>query len=154
MKKLIFAYIFLIIAIIIAAVLKSGNITPNPNSSPSITINNKKINLILAKTQSEKEIGLSNKQNLDKDTGMLFIFAKKDYPSFWMRNMKFPIDIIFIDDNKIVDMYQNAQPAKNETNAPVYKPKNKANYVLEMNANTARENNFKIGDKVSINIPK
>ena len=97
--------------------------------------------------------GLSGRNNLAKDTGMLFTFSEKGIYSFWMRDMKFPIDILFISDDKIVDFVVNApKPAKDQlpSSLPVYKSSEPANIVLEINANEIEKNKFKKGDKVTL----
>ena len=115
------------------------------------TTGSKTYHLIVARTDAEKQLGLSGRTSLDKDTGMLFPFDRKDYYPFWMIQMRFPIDIIYIDDNKVVDIIPNAPipQTNNPADLPIYKPKAPANYVLEINANQAKDNNIKGGDSVS-----
>jgi uncharacterized membrane protein (UPF0127 family) len=68
-----------------------------------------------------------------------------------MKNMKFPIDIIFIQNNKIVDVFQNV-PVSTNDNLPVYTTKTKANKVLEINASLAKKYNIKIGTEVRLDL--
>lgn len=152
MKKILIIYVVLILAVLLLASMRSGwdfgSILSFKGSSAQIK--NTKFNLILAKTDKDRMLGLSGRKNLATNTGMLFMFDKKDYYPFWMKDMKFPIDIIYIDNDKIVDIINNA-PApkdKNIASLPVYKPKNAANYVLEINAGLSSKNKFSIGDKV------
>lgn len=115
------------------------------------SVNNNTFNLTLAKSQKEKEIGLSEKKSLDQNSAMLFVFEKPDFYSFWMRNMKFPIDIIFIRENKIVSIYKNAQPPTGNINSSslvIYKPEEPADKVLEINAGLSEKNNIKKGDEI------
>jgi len=64
----------------------------------------------IADTLGERERGLSGKQSLGDDKGMLFIFEEETLPGFWMKDMKFPIDILWIDENKkIVGIEKNMQ---------------------------------------------
>ncbi len=100
-------------------------------------------NLLLAKTAKEKEIGLSNTKSLPKDTGMLFEFEKADYYSFWMKDMKFPIDIIFIKDNKIVTIYNEVKPPTNNKELAIYQPLEPANKVLEISSGLSKQYGFK-----------
>lgn len=136
---------------------KNGNISIfNSNilpftKTPTATINNKKFTLLVAKSAKDKEIGLSEKTSIPDDTGMLFPFGKADYHSFWMKNMKFPIDIIYINKNRIVTIYQNVQPPKErEESLPIFKPEEPADTVLEINAGLSKKYNLKKGDNVKI----
>ncbi|HYM65544.1 MAG TPA: DUF192 domain-containing protein [Candidatus Sulfotelmatobacter sp.] len=145
---------FLILAIFVLLVLfflNSG--AEKQNNKPTITILNKTFVLDVAKTADEKEIGLAKYDKLPADMAMLFPFSGYGYYHFWMKDMKFPIDIIFIKDNKIVDIFVNVpNPSPQNENLQIYTPKTKSNYVLEINANVSKRYNFKIGDTVKISL--
>ena len=109
-----------------------------------------KINVELAKTQQEIIKGLMYREHLDKDSGMLFVFPDEDYRSFWMKNTLIPLDMIFIAGNgTIVDINKNFQPCKTDY-CPSYRSKERAMYVLEVNAGFAEENNINEGGFVLI----
>lgn len=114
--------------------------------TPTIKINNHTFSLILAKDEKDKQIGLSKYDKIDKDKGMLFIFDKTDFYPFWMKDMKFPIDIIFINGNKIVTIYAEVPTAKG--NLVLYTPTEPADRVLEVKAQTSTKYNFRVGDTV------
>ncbi|MBP7832809.1 MAG: DUF192 domain-containing protein [Candidatus Levybacteria bacterium] len=157
MKKVLIFYGILVIAIIIFALSRGFNLInfslpgTNNSSTPTAKIGNKTYTVVLAKTDKEKEQGLSGKNNLPANTGYLFVFAEKGNYGFWMNGMKFPIDIVFINDNKVVDVVENA-PAPSTGQAPatlpIYKPSEPVNYVLEIAANEVSKNNIKKGDTV------
>lgn len=120
-----------------------------PKKTPTATINNHAFNLEIAKTPEEKEIGLSTKESLDQDSGIYFPFEKPSYYRFWMRDMKFPIDIIFIRNGRIVTIHKNVNPPTNPNETlPIYSPTEPADAVLEINAGLSDEYNFKVGDVV------
>lgn len=152
MKKIIFLFIILIgmlFGIYFTQNSKNGNIFMN--NAPKATINNQTFNIVIAKDSKEKEIGLSDKKDLADNEGMLFLFETSDYYSFWMKNMKFPIDIIFIKDDKIINIYENAQPPKSPNDdIPIYQPKSPADKVLEINAGLSSKYSFKEGDVVKL----
>lgn len=153
MKKILLVYVVLIIAVVMLAMLRGNfSFSFNPFKKSTVSINNKTFSVQLAKSEKEKMTGLSGRSSLDQNSGMLFIFTKKDQYAFWMRNMKFPIDIIFIDDDKVVDVIQNASvpTTKNVALLPIYKSNFPANYILEINAGLAQKNQIKTGDKVTI----
>lgn len=122
------------------------------NKKTEVTINNETFKVEIADTDSEKQIGLSKKNKLGENDGMLFIFPKPDYYSFWMRDMKFPIDIIYIKGNRVTYVVPNA-PAPSETNGNlrIYQPKIESDKVLEINAGLAEKYDIKEGTEVNIN---
>ena len=100
----------------------------------------------LALTAKEQEQGLSGRKNLEKDAVMLFIFAKPSKNFFWMKDMNFPIDIIWIDQNFLVVYVQkNALPSSYPNS---FGPGVDNSYVLEVSAGFSDKNNLKIGDSV------
>jgi uncharacterized membrane protein (UPF0127 family) len=120
--------------------------------TPKAVVNNYSFHLEIAKTQKEKEIGLSKYNNIANDFGMLFPFEKADYYAFWMKDMKFPIDIIFIRNNKIVTIFKNVPaPKSNNQSPPIYKPSELSDTVLEINAGLSEKYNFQKNQVVKIN---
>ena len=134
--------------ILLLALISFIYITPK---TPIAKINGHVFSLYLAKTPEEQEIGLAKYNKIEQNQGMLFLFAKTDNYSFWMKNMKFPIDIIFIENNKVVDVFQNV-PVSTNDNLPVYTTKTKTNKVLEINASLAKKYNIKIGTEVRLDL--
>src|SRR5258708_4958367 len=97
MTKVLLAFASLIAVIIAFAFYQKMTL-------PFAKIQNHEFQLIIAKTEEQKQIGLSKNTKLDQNQAMLFIFDKPDYYRFWMKDMKFPIDIIFIKDNIILKL--------------------------------------------------
>lgn len=93
--------------------------------------------------------GLSNRDSLCADCGMLFIFPDKQIRKFVMRNMKFPLDIIFILDNKIINIAENLAP-EGASPINIYASTVPVNNVLEITAGYAQKNGIKVGDTVNI----
>ncbi len=110
-------------------------------------INEKGTNLILAElaiTKEEKERGLMFRKTLGTNSGMLFIFEKPSYLSFWMKNTYLPLGIVFIDENlRVIDVFY-PEPL---STVPVG-PSSKALYVLEVLKSTSMKLNIKKGDRV------
>lgn len=148
MKKL-----FIILPVLIGLLIIIIYAPDVKKNKPSVTINEKVFVVDVAKTNEQKAKGLSIYDKLPLGKGMIFIFKTPDYYAFWMKGMKFPIDIIYIKKNKIVDIYENIQPPKTDNEQlPIIKPKETSDMVLEINANLSSKYNFKIGDFVKINL--
>lgn len=127
-----------------------------------ITLSNKKdystINLLIAEnkietelvfSQEAKSLGLSFREGLGDSKGMLFVFDGIDYyPSFVMREMNFPLDIIFIKDAVVKKIFHNLEPeGKIVLNSYSYGP---ADMVLELPGNYSRNNNIVEGSEILI----
>jgi uncharacterized membrane protein (UPF0127 family) len=94
--------------------------------------------------------GLSGRESLAGDEGMLFVFEKPDIYPFWMKDMKFALDIIWIKDKHIVNLTKNAEPPTTAGKIMTYTPNAEAELVLEVNAGFCQENNVIIGDEIQI----
>lgn len=113
-----------------------------------IKINGAEIKVEVAKTSAEYYQGLSGRDDLCQNCGMLFVFADKTERTFVMRGMLFPIDIIWIDGEKIVKIDKDLPPpVSNSGDGGEYKSGQPVNYVLEVKSGFCRENKVKIGDK-------
>lgn len=125
----------------------------NIKTEGTVTINSHDIKLMIARTDKEQHQGLSDRDSLPQDTGMLFIFPTADYHLFWMRHMKFPLDIIYINGNKIVDVMENVKnPSYSVENPPILRPKAPNDNVLEVNAGVVKKDGIKVGDTVTFKL--
>jgi uncharacterized membrane protein (UPF0127 family) len=112
-----------------------------------IILNGTLVSCEIADTNEKKKKGLSGRAELKDGNGMLFIFHISKRYAFWMRDMNFPIDIIWLDkDFKIVYIKENATP---ESYPKLFKSENLAQYVLEVPAFFARNNGTRVGDVAS-----
>ena len=128
------------------------NINPSSSiQSPSVIIKDHVIEVEIADEFNEWSQGLSNREFMEENKGMLFVFPGKQIRRFWMKDMNFPLDIVWLDDNKIIKIDQNAQP---EGNSPTrrYSSPMPINYVLEVNAGWCNQNNIKVGNIAEFNL--
>ena len=137
-----------IIVVIIITFLTLNYFLPK---NPQAEIKGHTFSLYIAKTTSEQEIGLAKYKTIGMSQGMLFLFAKSDYYSFWMKGMHFPIDIIFINGNKVIDIFPAVPIATNDA-LPTYTTKGKADKVLEINSGLTKNYKIKIGDRVNLSL--
>jgi len=119
------------------------------NSTAQIVIAGTVLTVELALTPSAQEKGLSGQSSLPKDHGMLFVFSHEDYWSFWMSDMKFPLDIIWFNSaHKVVWTEPNLQPCSPSI-CTIITPEGQAMYVLEVNAGFVSANHIEIGTMFS-----
>jgi uncharacterized membrane protein (UPF0127 family) len=117
-----------------------------------VTIDKQTFHVEVAKDEKTRQIGLSEKKSLADNGGMLFVFDAPALHPFWMRGMDFPIDMIFIHNNKIVAIYSTVQPIKDTENGPLYGADVLSDRVLEIKAGMAKKYLFNKGDTVSITL--
>ena len=115
----------------------------------SLTVGNHHLIVEIASNPKQWEVGLSHHTALSPNAGMYFQFPHKHIPLFWMKAMTFPIDIIWIEDDVIVDFTLNA-PVPTGSNLPTYSPRQPINRVLEINAGYVEKLGLKIGDTVQL----
>ncbi len=95
--------------------------------------------------------GLSGREQLEENQGMLFVYPRPEKPLFWMKDMNFSLDFVWINDFKVVGLSENI-PHPEANNGETYRlrPENPANMVLEINAGEIAKNGLKIGDSIKI----
>jgi hypothetical protein len=121
---------------------KEGELKLYKSQSDSLII---KLDIEIADTDYDIQTGLMYRSSMTDDRGMLFVFPTMSQRYFYMRNTKFPLDLIFVDDNNlIVNFQENAKPF-DETSIPSEVP---AKYVLEVNAGLAEKWLLEIGDRM------
>jgi hypothetical protein len=147
-KKIILLAIILVVIFLISIFF----FTARPAAAPLqaiVEINSRIIDVEIASTPREFYRGLSGREALCPNCGMLFVFPDKKERGFVMREMNFPLDIIFIADSRIIKIAEKLPPAgKNPTE--VYRSGAPADQVLEVNAGYADKYDFKIGDAVRV----
>ncbi len=111
-----------------------------------INVSEKILNLKIeeVRTQAEQNLGLSGRESLGKDEGMLFIFSPPELTGFWMKDMNFALDIIWLDENyKVLGIEKSVGP---ETYPKIFMAPAPVSYVLEVNAGYTTRQNISVGD--------
>jgi uncharacterized membrane protein (UPF0127 family) len=136
--------ILLVSLIIIAFVFFYFNNNNSVADKPILKINNESIDLIVADDQQEREKGLGDRESMPNDTAMLFVFEQPDIYEFWMKDMKFPLDIVWLNENReVIHIKENAQP---DSYPESFVPPQKALYVIELNAGLVSKYGIKVGN--------
>jgi uncharacterized protein len=146
-KKIIFVLLGFFIFLISLYFVFKKDINSEPDAY--VKINGTILEVETAKTNKEHYMGLSNRDEIKDDWGMLFIFENKEERSFVMRDMMFSLDIVFISEDTIVTVYKNT-PFSRESQNILYKSLVPVDKVLELKGGLFDYYNFKIGDKVEI----
>jgi uncharacterized membrane protein (UPF0127 family) len=102
----------------------------------------------------DRMMGLMFRPSLPEDHAMLFVFERPDFHGIWMKNCKFPIDIVWLDESRrVVHVAEKVPPCKTKE-CPSYLPLQKASYVVEMNAGQARREKVVVGASVTFELPR
>jgi uncharacterized membrane protein (UPF0127 family) len=121
---------------------KEGELT----FTDSLGVLKAKIDLEIADTEYDRQLGLMNRKVMKENEGMLFIFSRPDYQSFWMRNTLISLDMIFVNDRKqIVTIHKNTKILADES----YSSSQPALYVVEVIAGFTDKHNIQIGDRIN-----
>ena len=132
-----------------ATILLAFYFTFNPLETKTATINDTILEVEIAEKMIQQQKGLSGRKELEENKGMLFVYEEPHIPSFWMKDMNFPIDIIWInEDNKIIGIEKNVNP---DTYPQTFTPPDPVLSVLEVNAGWSDAYNIEIGDSININ---
>ena len=117
--------------------------------APAVVVGDVRILVEISDSPAERTKGLSGKEFLPTGSGMLFIFPMREVHRFWMPDMNFPIDIIWIVDNKIVGIEHEVTNIFDQEKPVFYLPSQAVDYVLEVNSGFARTQGLLVGDNVS-----
>lgn len=109
-------------------------------------IGSRMFTLEIARTEDQQQTGLMRRDSMPADHGMIFVFGDDQVRNFWMKNTRFPLDIVFADARgKIVSVHQMA--AFDESNTSSDSP---ARYAIELNKGLAADVGVKPGDMLEI----
>jgi len=132
---------------------KSPGDAAKTNSAATVTVGNASFAVELAATPAQRAQGLSGRSPLATGTGMLFVFEEERRHSFWMKDMRFPLDILWIDSQCVLaDITENApkpEPDQALNDLPTFAPAAPVKYVLEVNGGIARQAGVRRGDRVT-----
>jgi hypothetical protein len=131
----------------------SGTPLPATPAGPQAVFPNVAVNVEVARTDAEHEKGLGGHAPLGDRDGMLFIFDQPGTVSFWMKGMTFPLDMLWINDGKVVYLARDVPsfpPSTPDNALPIYTPTSPAKYVLEVNAGFAKKYGIDAGTPVDL----
>ena len=107
------------------------------------------INLEIADTIEKRKLGLMYRKDLNLNEGIIFDYKGMSYVKIWMKNTQIPLDIIFLQNNKIVHIKEKALPCLNhKNNCPTFGSEMPVNLIIEVNAGIVKDYDLKVGDKL------
>ncbi len=145
-KKLITAFLLLLILVFTISFYSNQNKNFKGYKKNKVLFKNKTYTLFIADTEEKRSKGLSDIPSIKSNEGMLFTFEKPDYYFFWMKDMKFPLDFIFINQNKVVNIFENISPSPYLNS---FTSSEKADKVIELNSGEIKKSPIQKGDTVS-----
>lgn len=126
---------------------------PLRSRSATVYLKDKEFHLEIADTLFQQVQGLAHRSAIAPDRGMLFLFARPAQHVFWMKDMRFPIDIFWLRGETIVDITRNAEPpSPGVMDAAIerFRPAESVDAVIETRAGVAHELNIHPGQRVRI----
>ncbi len=144
-----FIIMFIILTLGLILLILSYYIVNNKNQKPqikNIKISNKEYRVEVVKSFADQAKGLSQRDNMGEIDGMLFEYPDNQIRSFWMKGMRFDLDIVWINDNKIIGITKDVSHVDQNKS---YKSPEECNMVLELPAGEAEKNNLQIGDEIN-----
>ncbi len=143
---LIVIVIFLAVAAIYIKPFSLGIVKKN------LTVGSQTFEVGIADNAVTRAKGLSGRPSLAEKEGLYFIFSSPGNNGFWMKDMNFPIDIVWISGGKVIGFSENLQPEPNKSifSLPVYYPPGAVDRVLEINAGTVAKYGLQAGDAVNL----
>jgi len=122
------------------------------SGGPSVELGGKTFSVEIADTREKQALGLMFRDSMPADAGMIFLFPNEAPRSFWMKNCRIPLDIMYFDQElKMVSISANTPPCRSER-CPNYPSTGPAMYVLELNAGVAAELGVGPGDQLTLKL--
>jgi len=126
---------------------------PEARSTAEIVVGETPLTAELARTPAESSLGLGYRNGLEPGRGMLFIFPEPSELTFWMKGMRFCLDIIWVLDDEIIGAAENACPdpeGTDDSDRMRYPSPSLANYVLEVPAGWLAEHGYGPGTQIAL----
>ncbi len=147
-----------LVAFWILIIMLSGVVSSKPNNTitnhslQELRVGESKLNVEIVKSPASISQGLSGRPEIGAD-GMLFLMPNRAKTQFWMPDMQFDLDIIWIDQGEIIGIEVNVPhplPNTSEQDLILYPSPDMVEWVLEVEAGTAKENNWQVGSQVNL----
>lgn len=128
---------------------------PTPFATAEVTFDGRTITVEVARTAEERAAGLSRRASMPQDGGMLFDLEETRVPSFWMKDTNFPLDMVWIDEDKrVVEVTANVEPQPGAPDSELrrYSPGQPVRYVLELHGGAAQRLGIEPGTQLEFSL--
>ncbi len=141
-----------IVIILVAILLTMGLFDKFYSAPKTININGHEYNVEIVNTPAKMSKGLSDREGMAENEAMLFLFKDKDFRSFWMKDMNFPIDLLWIDGNLIVGWEENmpVQHDVSEDRLKKYRSLQPVDTILELPAGAIKKLELEKGQTINL----
>jgi len=134
--------------------LLASTVSAAPAVIPLKLPSGKVLQVEIMANDEDRAMGLMFRPSLPSDHGLLFVFQQADFHGFWMKNCRFPIDMVWLDESRrVVYVAEGVPPCPSEP-CPVYSPMQRAVYVVEMGAGQARREKAALGSTLVFQLPR
>ena len=138
-----YTWLFVTVAVVAVVAIIVTVIVGMAQSKVTVQLGDGIFKAQVARTDSELKKGLSGVSEFSRDQVLLFIFPKDDVYGVWMKDMKIPIDIVWLNkDKKVIHLVSNATP---ESYPKTFTPPKPARYIIELASGTIKTRAIKIG---------
>jgi uncharacterized membrane protein (UPF0127 family) len=143
-----------LLAAVVVTLLVAPPLPASPAVIPLTLPSGKVLQVEVMVRDEDRAMGLMFRPSLPLDRGMLFVFETTDFHGIWMKNCRFPIDIVWLDEERRVVHLAESVPFCKAEPCPVYQPLRRAAYVLELSAGQARREKAVLGARLDFTLPR
>lgn len=159
MKKFTIQALALVVVMLIALAYATAKLpvvpfTHQQTKQSELKVGDTYVKIEVADTPSKRQKGLGGRESLASDSGMLFVFQETKKYNFWMKDTKFPLDLIWIRSGVVVDILKKMvppMPGQADETLPIYTSNETVDMALEVNSGFVDQHGIKVGDKIELN---
>lgn len=148
----LYVFILFLVSLVFISTVFFFSFNQGGNENLEVLIGNGSENFTVylekAENPQERSRGLMNRKNLPEEEGMIFIYDEESSRSFWMKNTRIPLDIIFVSESGIINDIDRADPEPGVADEDLERYRGEAMYVLELNQNFTSSRNISENNRI------
>lgn len=148
-KKTLVVALVAVCVVVVIVVMASMIMKSQPSSA--LRIGDGVYDARFATTPTTRAQGLSGTSSLGKAEALVFVFPTDGKWKIWMKDMNYPLDIVWLDDDKsVIYSVENALPEGGED--VIFEPPTDARYVIELSSGSVEARNIVVGDRAEFDV--